>query len=156
MENIITTYTEGETYDTSPPTMIALPEVIKKLKRREAPGPDGIPTEIIKELSEENLQHVLDTVTSWWTNEDISEEELTARVVLIYKKGDTNKFDNYTPISLLSTLYKLFASILHRRISATLDKHPQTTQYGFREDKSTADAIHLIRRLIEYGESSKN
>ena len=111
---------------------------------------------MIKEMNDTNLQHVLDIIGHWWRNEDITEEELQARVVLIYKKGDTNKYENYRPISLLNTLYKLFAAILQRRISKTLDKHLQTTQFGFRKDKSTADAIHLIRRVIEYGESTQN
>ena len=45
--------------------MEELQEVIKKLKRRKAPGPDGIPTELCKELDEVNLQHVLDVITGW-------------------------------------------------------------------------------------------
>ena len=107
-------------------------------------------------MNDDNLELILNIIHKWWNQEDISEEELRARVVLIFKKGDTNKFDNYRPISLLNTLYKLFAAILQRRISETLDKHVQHTQYGFRKDESTADAIHLIRRVIEYGESTKN
>ena len=78
------------------------------------------------------------------------------RVVLIFKKGDSNKFENYRPISILNTPYKIFAAILQRRISRTLDRHLQKTQYGFRKDRSIADAIHLIRRVIEYGESINN
>ena len=92
----------------------------------------------------------------WWRQENIDTEELEARVVLIYKKGDTNKFENYRPISLLNTLYEVFAAIIQKRISNKLDRHLQRTQFGFRQDKSTADAIHLIRRIIEFGESIQN
>ena len=67
--------------------MEELQAVIKKIKRRKAPGPDGIPTEILKELSEDNLQYVLDILIGWRTKEDVHEEELFARVVLIFKKG---------------------------------------------------------------------
>ena len=56
----------------------------------------------------------------------------------------------------MNTLYKILAAIIQRRIAQTLDKHLQNTQYGFRKDRSTADAIHLIRRVIEYGESTRN
>ena len=72
------------------------------------------------------------------------------------QKGDSNKFENYRPIPLLNTLYKIFAAILQRRISRTLDRHLQKTQYGFRKDRSIADAIRLIRRVIAYGESTNN
>ncbi len=79
---------------------------------------------------------------------------MRARVVLIYKKGDTSKYENYRPISLLNTLYKLFAAILQRRIAAKLDKHLQKTQFGFRRNKGTADAVYLVRRVAEYGEKT--
>ena len=112
--------------------------------------------EIFQEMNNECLQEIANLLNQWWTEEDIPIETLKARVVLIYKKGDTGKYENYRPISLLNTLYKRCAAILQRRIPRTLDKHLQTTQYGFRKDKSTADAIHLIRRVIEYGASTSN
>jgi len=154
--NRITQYEQWEKYRNEPPTLSELKEIIKKLKRRKAAGPDEIPIEILKELTDKNLKRILKTIIHWWTEENISEEELKARVVLIYKKGDTNNFANYRPISLLNTLYKVIAAILQKRISETLDRHLQKTQYGFRKDKSTGDAIHLVRRVIEYGESTKN
>ena len=113
--------------------------------------------EIFKELNDENLQPILTLLNGWWHSpENINTTDIQAMVLLIYKKGNTNDFNNYRPISLLNTLYKVFAAILQFRISLTLDPHLQATQYGFRKNKSTADAIHLIRRAIEFGESSKN
>ena len=40
------------------------------------------------------------------------------------------------------------------RIFEKLDKHLQKTQYGFRTNKSTANAIFLIRRIIDTAERS--
>lgn len=37
------------------------------------------------------------------------------------------------------------------RLAKGIDKYLMTTQYGFREDKSTADAIHIVRRLAHRG-----
>jgi len=154
--NKITNYHSLEKYDTNEIHIDELKNICKQLKRRKAPGPDEVPTELLKEMDEENLNRVLVLLNTWWREENIEEEDLKARVVLIFKKGDSNKFENYRPISLLNTLYKIFAAILQRRISRTLDRHLQKTQYGFRKDRSTADAIHLIRRVIEYGESTNN
>ena len=50
---------------------------------------------------------------------------LKARVILIFKKGNTNLFENYRPISLLNTLYKIFATITQIRIANQVDKHLQ-------------------------------
>ena len=93
-------------------------------------------------------------MNDWWNEEEIPEEQLRARVVLIYKKGDASKYENYRPISLLNIIYKLFAAIVQRRIASRLDKHLQKTQYGFRRKRGTADAIHLVRRIAEYGEKN--
>ena len=77
-----------------------------------------------------------------------------ARIALIYKKGDTEKLENYRPIALLNTIYKLYASILKQRLETGLDAWLQKTQFGFRKNKSTAQAIHFIRRLMGIGKSS--
>ena len=55
---------------------------------------------------------------------------------------------------MLNSTYKIFAAILLKRISEKLDKHLQQTQYGFRKNKSTANAIFLVRRLIDNAERS--
>ena len=67
----------------------------------------------------------------WWKEEEIPEEMLRARVVMLYKKGDTSKYENYRPISLLNSLYKIYAAILQKRVSKVIDKHQQPTQYGY-------------------------
>ena len=90
----------------------------------------------------------------WWNSETMPIEETRARVVTIFKKGDTSDIGNYRPISLLNSTYKLFTAILVERISSKLDKHLQKTQFGFRRNKSTANAIVLIRRLIDNAERS--
>ena len=107
-------------------------------------------------MADDSLQLLLDTLNKWWREEDIPEEELKARVVLIYKKGNTANQDNYRPISLLNSTYKIFAAILQRRIAEAIDDELQPTQYGFRKNKSTADAIHCVRRFIEHGEQTTN
>ena len=105
---------EGQGYSINPPNIEEIRAAIKKRKRRKAPGPDEIPTDLLKEMTEENISEIQELFKQWWEQEDIDKEELKARVVLIYKKGDTNKFENYRPISLLNTLYKIFAAILQK------------------------------------------
>ena len=42
-------------------------------------------------------------------NKKIPKDIMLARVVSLYKKGDPEKQENYRPISLLSSFYKIFA-----------------------------------------------
>ena len=78
-------------------------------------------------------------------------EMLKAEVVLIFKKGDTNTYENYRPISLLNSSYKILAAIIQKRLAKVIDPYLQKTQYGFRKKKSTAQAIHIIRRTMDTG-----
>lgn len=112
--------------------------------------------EFYKEMGEHNMTNVLEILNIWWNEENIPTGMLNTKVVLIYKKGDTNKFQNYRPISLLNSMYKLFTAVLQKRISQTLDSKLQETQYGFRANRGTADAIYLVRRMMEYGENNKH
>ena len=114
-------------YETETITMEELLWVIKKIKRRRAPGPDEISTGISKEFGPEGKVLVFELFNRW-NNEEVPEEMFRARVVLIYKKGNTSKYENYRPISLLNTLYKIFTAILQKRISEKMDKRLQKTQ----------------------------
>jgi hypothetical protein len=75
-------------------------------------------------------------------------------VIHLYKKGNTQDFANYRPISLLNIAYKVLAAILQTRVAASLEPHIHPHQYGFRKARSTQQAIHLVRRMLEQGEST--
>ena len=128
---------------------------IKRLKKQKATGPDEIPMETFKELDEQSLEIVLKIMNIWWKNEHIDKEYLRATVCLIYKKGSTAALENYRPISLLNSLYKIYAAIIQKGLAEQLDPFLQKTQFGFRKDRSTGDAIHMVRRAAEHGEQTK-
>ena len=60
------------------------------------------------------------------------------------------------PIALLDLVYKIIAGILKTRIEAQMAHALQKTQYGFRANRSTGDAIQLIRRVLEMGARTHN
>ena len=137
-------------------TMTELMGAIRKLKRGKTPGPDCVPLEVFKEMEEDQLNVVLETLNVWWRTETIPDEATKARVVLIFKKGDKTDLGNYRPISLLNTIYKLFASIIQKCLADKLDMFLQKTQYGFRRKRGTADALHYIRRIVDKGEMTQS
>ena len=132
-----------------------LPELkitLKKFKKKKAPGPDEIPMEIFLEMNDIQLEKVLDILNKWWENEEFPEEHLKARIVLIFKnKGSSSNIDNYRPIALTNSIYKIFTASIQKRIAAQIESFLQKTQYGFRKEKSTAHALHIIRRIMDVG-----
>ena len=123
---------------------------INKLKKDKAPGPDGVPVDCYKEMHKEHIKMVRHMLNKHWNKEPMLEELTQAQVILLFKKGDKNNLANYRPISLLNTNYKILTAILQKRISESLDAHLQSTQYGFRKKRGTAQAIHYIRRIMEH------
>ncbi|GBN16216.1 hypothetical protein AVEN_212574-1 [Araneus ventricosus] len=74
-------------------------------------------------------------------------------VILFHKTGkDKQNIKSYRPISLLPTLGKLLEKLLLQRFNFQLKtkktlQHP--LQYGFREEKSTDDALLHVTSLLE-------
>ena len=112
--------------------------------------------ELLIEMDDKCLSELANLLNTWWREEDILVEILQARIVLIFKKGDIGKYENYRPISLLNAVYKIYAGIIQNRLANTLDKYLAKTQFGFRKDKSTGDAIQVIRRATEHGTGTYN
>ena len=79
-------------------------------------------------MNTENRIILLELLNEWWETENIPEEVLLARVVLVFKKGDTSLCENYRPISLLSTFYKILAAAIQRRIEAGIEELLPATQ----------------------------
>ena len=72
------------------------------------------------------------------------------RVSPIHKKGDTQLFDNYRPVSVLPIFSKVFEKVLYHRLYSfftsndVIHKH-----FGFRKNHSTAHAInHSVNKII--------
>ena len=72
----------------------------------------------------------------------------------IFKKGDINNIANSRPISLLNTLYDIYASIIHDRIANEIDGHINQSQCGFRKKKSMTHALYSARRIQDLAEQS--
>ena len=64
-----------------------------------------------------------------------------ANVAVIFKKGSTENPENYRPIALLNTTYKILASIIQRRMAEGMDKAIDEMQFGFRKGRSTSQPL---------------
>ena len=76
----------------------------------------------------------------------------TALIKPIFKKGDTDKFTNYRPISLLSPFSKLLEKVACSQIMRYLNKFKllYEHQYGFRRGHSTEHpVVHLLDRIYK-------
>ena len=66
-----------------------------------------------------------------------------ARIIPIFKNGDSTDPKNYRPISLLPSFSKILEQIIYIRLTSFFNKHDilNSSQYGFRTNHSTNSAI---------------
>ena len=82
----------------------------------------------------------------------------TAKIIPIYKKGDSKNITNYRPISLLSCFSKLLEKIVQVRLTNFLEKNDffHKYQFGFREHYSTElAATYLVNKITAAMESNE-
>ena len=79
-----------------------------------------------------------------------------AKVVPMYKSGESDKFENYRPVSVLPVMVKIAEGIVYKRLFDHLSKQNLLTkqQFGFRQNGSTELAATLftddIRKHVDY------
>ena len=78
-----------------------------------------------------------------------------AKVIPIFKNGDSQNVDNYRPISLLNVFSKILERIVHKRLSNHLadNKLLSPFQFGFRKNIST---IHPLTKFLNFIAKSNN
>ena len=82
---------------------------------------------------------------------------LQSHTILLYKKGDPAKLDNYRPITLANTLYKLWTTCIVIFATDYIEsrKIPSPEQEGFRAERSCDIAITRLGLCVEDAHSHK-
>ena len=81
-----------------------------------------------------------------------------AKVVPVYKSGDSDSCNNYRPISVLPVFSKVFERIIHKRLYNFFTRYGllHSSQYGFRNKFSSymavLEAYNKIVSLLDTGE----
>jgi len=124
----------------------------KRLKAGKAPGPDGIPNEVLKIAIKLQPQMFLKTFNSCLEEGTFPRQWKQARLVLL-RKGDKPEDlpSSYGLLCMLDTDGKLFERIICNRIEeyyATSQNGLSSNQYGFRKGKSTVDAINRVMEEV--------
>lgn len=122
-------------------------EAALKAKPKKAPGPDSIPALIVRAMVMENPAIFHKVFNNLWRNKVFPLIWKEAKVCLIEKpRKNPNEAPAFRPICLLNTLGKTFETILNQRLKKELQDKSllSNSQYGFREGKSTIDAINEV------------
>ena len=126
-----------------PTTTHEIMQQINALKLNKARGHDDIDVHFLK-VAAPILAHPLSIMLNHCLTLDVFPNKLKlAKVVLVFKKGSTDQLNNYRPISLLTSLSKLFERIIYNTLLSFFERNKTivSTQYGFRHHHSR---LHYI------------
>lgn len=142
-----------------PVTFDELSEVIRHWPNHTVPGPSGIPYELWKSFRSTRsgpwtLQHVLQALCTLVIGRQtyqspIPKELLEGRIKVMYKKGDPKLIENYRPLCMTETLYKLATSVIARRLEKPFQKLIGTHQAGFLPGRQITEQIKTAQCLID-------
>lgn len=118
--------------------------IIDKLDPNKNNSPDGIPAVFYKQTIE-------NIITPLMYIFEISLREMTypdtfkiSYITPIHKSGCIDDIENYRPISILSTVAKIFDKLIYNNIRSKVEHLISAAQHGFKSGKST------LSNLIEY------
>ena len=125
--------------------------IIKELQSKNSTGHDDISCNLLKYLLPV-LSQSLTLIINQSLNTGIFPNKLKlAKLVPIFKKGDTSFPENYRPISLLPAISKVFEKVVFNQLYEYFisNKLLNNNQYGFRKLHSTEHAVlHFVDRII--------
>ncbi|KAH0818734.1 hypothetical protein GEV33_004057 [Tenebrio molitor] len=105
-----------------------LEQQLRKLKRKKAPGRDGIQNE------------------SWIYG---TEREVHRLLEIMNGKGEKDTASKYRGITLLNTTYEVYAMIVEERLMKEMNERGVLPdgQAGFRKDRGTMDNVYILNHL---------
>lgn len=130
-----------------------LNEVLKRTKDT-APGPDGVRYSDMKRFDPER-KILMQIFQRCFDEQKIPEHWKKAQTILIYKKGDRNCPDNWRPIALSNTIYKLYTGLWAKRLSR-LRGLISPEQKGFCATDGTGEHSAVLRNAVHQAVNNRN
>ena len=126
---------------------------VSKLKPFKAPGIDGIQNIVLQKCIDTIIDHLYFLFRAILEHNAYPTSWLSSLTIVLRKPGKTS-YDvakAYRPIGLLTTISKLFSTLVATDLSFITEKHHllPPTQFGRRPGRSTTDAMHLVTSKIK-------
>ena len=138
-------------FDFSRISEIDILKICNQLKPKLSSGADFISSKLLKQIAPIIILPLHHLINLSLESGYIPREFKIAKVVPVFKDGDQHDYNNYRPISLLSSFSKLMEKIVARQLVGFLNTHNlfYKHQYGFRANHSTSQPVlHFTDKIF--------
>ena len=139
-------------FSNSPLTKLEILEATKLLKDKKTPDFCGISTNFLKQTISSFIDPLFHIFKLSFSCGVVPVQFKIAKVIPIFKSGDSSSMDNYRRISLLSSFSKMLEKIVASRLTSFFESSNLLSkwQFGFCSEHSTSHPmVHFLNKITE-------
>lgn len=135
----------------SPFTTEEIKKTIISLKRNKSADLENIVSDFFIDSIDFIAPHLVTLFNNIFDSGIYPESWSKGSITPIFKKGDPSNPSNYRAITIVNTLSKIFSLTLRNRLNKWSENESilNDVQFGFRDRRSTTDAIFILHSLIQ-------
>lgn len=118
------------------------------MSKNKSPGLDGLTPEFYKHFWHKIGNLVTESLNNGLEKGELSSTQKFGVLSLIYKKGDPSNMENWRPVTILNTDYKIAAKALANRLKKVIHKLISGDQQGYIRERFIGFNIRQIQPLL--------
>ncbi len=133
----------------TPITINEIKGILNTRNSNSSPGPDGLTYQFYKKFKNTLLGPMCKLFNILLNGANLTDNMKTSFTIPIFKrKGDANMAENWRPIALSNSDYKIYTTILNQRLSRFNSKLISKNQIGFGRNKFIIDNILILSEIL--------
>ncbi|GAU10308.1 hypothetical protein TSUD_422640, partial [Trifolium subterraneum] len=120
-----------------------------------SPGPDGVNFGFIKDFWTEMHSDIMRFISEFHRNGRLTKGINAAFIALIPKVESPQRLNDFRPISLVGSLYKILAKVLANRLRLVMGSVISESQTAFVRDRQILDGILIANEVVDEARRAK-
>lgn len=131
------------------PSVDSIKETLFKMPKNKAPGPDGLSAEFFWESWEVVGRDTIEAIGEFFSSGRMLRQFNATAISLIPKVVGADQLTQFRPISLCTTVYKVMARLLKKKLKLCVSDIVQRNQVGFVQERLLCENVLLASELVK-------